>query len=451
MTEATRTLSAALAALALCALAQRAAAAPAVQPDPQGTITIESSPDHAEILIDRVARGQTPAELTLAKGRHLLVVRSAGHRPEYRVVDIDDGVRVSTSVKLRPYTSVLIAASDPEGAEVTLDGASYGPSPALIPGVLPGTHRVGFSLSGYKEKTIEVQVPDRSPRRVFATLTSDTATLHVSCAVPEAQIVVNGVKAGQGSVTVSRIPAGEVEIKVEARGYRPYAASISLAEGAEESMSVDLETLPSSIEVVSSPAGANVTIDGVLRGTAPVSVAEIAPGRHSVSVAMDGYDPDSRDVILEAGVKGVVDFTLVSNTGSLLVTTEPAGVTLVVDGRDAGATPAAMDAVPGVSAPFTIGGLAPGTRKVKAIKPGWFPKEADVEVQRGKTATLNLKLKKMFIPDYEVRTALGVFRGVLETKTAEGVKMETRPGITTFYPAGDIVWQGLITNQEQAK
>lgn len=431
--------------MAHCALCiPPAIAAPVAQPEPQGVVTIESSPDHADIAIDRVARGQTPAELSLAPGRHLLVVRAEGHRPEYRTVDVEDGTRTSISVALRPYTSVLLATSDPAGAEVTVDGVSYGPSPALVPAVPIGTHRVGFSMPGYKDKTVEVQVPDRSPRKVYTSLASDTATLRISCDVPEAHLSVNGVFAGNGTATVSRIPAGEVEVKAEAKGYRTYVASISLAEGADESMDIKLDVMPSSVQVVSSPAGANVTIDGVLRGTSPLSISEIAPGSHVVSVSLGGHDPQSREIVLEAGVKGVVDFTLASNTGSVMVTTEPEGVTLVVDGRDAGVTPPAKDAAPGVSAPFVIDGLVPGLRKVRAIKPGYYGKDADVEVERGKTATLHIQLKRKFIPNYEVHTALGVFRGVLDSKTKEGVKMETRPGVTTFYPAGDIVSQGPI-------
>ncbi|MBQ7722048.1 MAG: PEGA domain-containing protein [Kiritimatiellae bacterium] len=443
-----RTAFASLAALALVVSAMFVQAAPpAPPPEPQGVVTIESTPDHAEIVIDRATRGQTPAELTLAPGRHLLVVRADGHRPEYRTIDVDDGARISLSVALRPYTSVILASSDPEGAEVTVDGVSYGPSPALVSSVPIGTHRVGFSMPGYKDKTVEVQVVDRSPRKVSATLASDTATLHVTCAVPEAQLFVNGVSAGQGTATVSKIPAGEVEVKAEAKGYRPYVASLSLAEGEESKLDIQLDMLPSSVQVVTSPPGANVRIDGVLRGTSPLTIAEIAPGNHGISVSLEGHDPDRREVVLEAGVKGVVDFTLVPNTGSLLVTTEPEGVTLVVDGRDAGVTQAAKDAAPGVSAPLVIDGLVPGVRKVQAIRPGYFGKDADVVVERGKTATLSIKLKRKFLPDYEVHTALGVFKGMLESKTGEGVKMETRPGVTTFYPAADIISQGPVKAQ----
>jgi outer membrane biosynthesis protein TonB len=48
-------------------------------------------------------------------------------------------------------------------------------------------------------------------------------------------------------------------------------------------------TGPGSLEVVSRPAGANVIVDGNAAGRTPLTIGEIAAGRHTVRLEMPGY------------------------------------------------------------------------------------------------------------------------------------------------------------------
>ena len=56
----------------------------------------------------------------------------------------------------------------------------------------------------------------------------------------------------------------------------------------------------------STPAGAKVSVDGVERGVAPVSVTDLAPGEHDVVLTADGAPPVRQRVMIEAGVTASV-------------------------------------------------------------------------------------------------------------------------------------------------
>jgi hypothetical protein len=58
--------------------------------------------------------------------------------------------------------------------------------------------------------------------------------------------------------------------------------------------------------VQSDPAGARVTVDGVDHGTAPVSVADLAPGEHEVVLQAEGGTPVKQRVVITAGVASSV-------------------------------------------------------------------------------------------------------------------------------------------------
>ena len=416
-----------------------ALAAPPPKPEPAGMLSIETTPPHADVFVDRVNRAQAPAELSLRPGTHLVTLRCEGYRPEHRTVTIDDGGRTSLNVQLARVTGILIVDSDPAGAEVTIDGVSYGTTPALITALPLGTYRAALSLAGYKPKPVEVSVKDRTPVKASVSLTSDTASLEVTCDLPDVQVSLNGVPRGTAPCTIDRIPAGEVELSASAAGYKPFSMKLRLGEGETQSVPIQLEIQPASLKVVSIPDKARVYIDNTFRGTTPLDIPAIDAGPHRVRVEQPGYDPTARNRELKPGEASVEEFRLASNTGAILLTTEPDGVTVIVDGKEIGKTPPAKDQGQGISAPYPIEGLPAGAHAVKFVKPGFFEKSQEVSVERGQTTTVSVKLPRKFIPNYEVVTAQGTFRGVFDSVSPDGITLETHPGVMTLYRKQDII------------
>lgn len=419
-------------------------AAPQPKPEPAGMLSIDSTPSHADIYIDRVNRAQTPAEITLTPGQHLVTLRAEGCKPEHHTVMIDDGGRTSLNVQLEKITGILIVASEPKGAEITVEGISYGTTPALITTLPLGTYQLALSLSGYKPKTVEVAVKDRTPVKTEVSLVSDTAELKIECDVPDVAISLNGIPRGTAPCTIDRIPAGEVELEAKAKGYKPFLQKIKLGEGEVQSVNIIMEVQPAALKVVSIPDKSRVYIDNNFKGETPLTIAEIDAGTHRVRVEHEGYDPNARNLELTAGEELIEEFRLAANTGKLLLTTNPDGVTVILNGKEYGTTPPAKDQGQGISAPYSIDALPAGTYTLKAVKPGFFEKTAEVVIERGNTTTQNITLQRKFIPNYEVITAQGTFKGVLESITPDGIRLERSPGITAFYGKDQIIRHGRL-------
>jgi len=92
------------------------------------------------------------------------------------------------------------------------------------------------------------------------------------------------------------------------------------------------------VEVVSDPPGARVVVDNrsALSCLAPCSLP-LAPGRHTLVAESSSYGTARK--IFNVPVEGSVFVSLMRNMGMLLLTSEPAGSTVVVDGKDLGPTP----------------------------------------------------------------------------------------------------------------
>src|SRR5262249_13746293 len=83
-----------------------------------GTVTLNSRPAGATVLVDSVARGTTPLQLELAAGDHVAVFRSDGTERTIRLA-VERGTRVVENVDMpAPETPLghIEVTSDPTGA-----------------------------------------------------------------------------------------------------------------------------------------------------------------------------------------------------------------------------------------------------------------------------------------------------------------------------------------------
>jgi serine/threonine-protein kinase len=94
----------------------------------------------------------------------------------------------------------------------------------------------------------------------------------------------------------------------------------------------------SDVELNSDPPGARIVVDNRsdLACLAPCSVS-LAPGRHTLSADMVSYGTTRK--IFNVPTEGSVFVTMARNMGLLVLTSEPAGSEVTIDGKDIGPTP----------------------------------------------------------------------------------------------------------------
>lgn len=99
------------------------------------------------------------------------------------------------------------------------------------------------------------------------------------------------------------------------------------------------KTPPTRLDVTAQPEGAQVVIDGVLRGLAPLQLFDLKPGRHLVHVQAPGYEACDAFVTLNAGDFVQKNWALKREKALLLLRTEPAGAEVRYNGVTLGTTP----------------------------------------------------------------------------------------------------------------
>ncbi len=159
---------------------------------------------------------------------------------------------------------------------------------------------------------------------------------------PGATLKIDDNDAGKTPVTVALGPGPHV-IQVIAADGRSTEQQLDVKPGRKLDMLVPLPSRaggPASLGVTSDPAGARVFLDGAAVGVTPYSV-ELAPGAHAVAVELGGRLRQERQITARQGRDVQLAFVLpaMPKDPALTVESEPAGASVVIDGKERGRTP----------------------------------------------------------------------------------------------------------------
>lgn len=283
------------------------------QPSP---VMVTSDPDGAPVAIDGVRMGVTPVTASLAGGPHTVVV-GADDRAQTQLIDVRPGAETAVHFALAvvpaaepvPALGELVIATDPPGAEVTVDGVARGTSPLTLGELEPGLHEVTVTRDGTTvSRTVEA--PAGTPASVFIALSASgiaSGWLTVSSPV-EADILDNGVLIGRTSTPRLLLPVGRHELDVvnEALAYR-VRRTVVIAGG--RTATLGLDPAEGRLNVNAEP-WAEVWIDGARVGETPLANVTLPIGFHEVVLRHPQYGERRQTVAVGVGTPARVGVDL---------------------------------------------------------------------------------------------------------------------------------------------
>lgn len=115
-----------------------------------------------------------------------------------------------------------------------------------------------------------------------AAIAPEMGTLVVQSNPAGVQVFVDGVDRGQTPARLSMTPGAHI-LELRGRGV-PRVIPFSVSAGEQVSQYLEFANAPETgqLRVESQPAGAKVLVDGVERGVAPLTIADLLPGDHEV-------------------------------------------------------------------------------------------------------------------------------------------------------------------------
>ena len=304
------------------------------------TVAVETDPP-AESL--RISGGFAPGfggRYLLRPGRYRVEAGRTGYLLLIAELELSRATPDTVRFALEPLGATLSVRSRPAaGAEVTIDGRPAGTTPLDGFQLAAGEHAVGVAAPLHLPFSTTVVVePGSPPLRIDADLTPNWAPLALASSPAGATVLIDGRPAGTTPVS-TRVEAGSRTVELRLDGFKEWRRPVAAEAGAAVDLgTVTLQPLDGRLAVDSSPRGAAVMIGSSFRGTTPLEVA-VPPGAPlEVRVSLAGHRTSVHEVTVASGSLETVGADLEMLTGEVVITSEPPGAALVVDGAARGTT-----------------------------------------------------------------------------------------------------------------
>ena len=351
-------------------------------------------------------------------------------------------------MRMERVEGLLQIVTQPEGARVFLDDAYRGQAPLFLNDVPAGEHRFSFEAPGYLSKHVDVRISDRTPRRVRADLIPDAGSLQVRSTPSGATVLLNGVERGETPLTIADAPSGENRIEIRMPGYQPFRDQFSLRAQEVREISATLAPSPTQIQIVSIPSGARVYVGNQYRGETPVTLTDLSAGEHRIRAELRGYEPSARTIRLAEETRAVEEFRLVRNSGTLLLTTEPAGARVFIDGEQVGRTEPLEDSYR-QSEPLEIDWLRPGEYRLQLSRSGYLHSPRTIRIELNEVTEIHEEMDRRFVVDTRVRLGEVIREGMLLREFANGdIELQLETGTIMRIQADDITRLESLHNRE---
>lgn len=418
----------------------------AAEPVANGSLEIHTNPNGVKVYIDGKYKGNTPLTFMANSNiqKYVIELQHDGYKPVYKTAIIKPGSTETISYAMQPNTCLALITSEPEGATVTRDGIDIGITPLLVTDLTYGKYNIELTLNGYKPQKHVLEVNSTKPQKLETQLISIFATTIVTSSPSGANVFINGSNVGTTPCTLDNIPEGNAQIKVVHEGYKDFTDTVSLVAGQEHSIYAPLEAMPSALKIISIPENARIYINNQYKGNSPLELNPFDAGSYRIRAELQGYEIIARNVDIKPAETRVEEFRLQQNSGAISVVTTPAFVSIKIDGKEFEKTKPANESDQ-LSAETIVNLIPEGEHEITFSRAGYADVTLTKTITRNTVEQLGtIELKRLFIPDFEVKTNTKTYRGMYLRDDEEFIYMETRPGVTTPIEKTKIISRKII-------
>ena len=327
----------------------------------------------------------SPSTGPLGGGTFTITITGSGFDSVYKVLLYRCGSKYGTSGEMGGTN--LQVSTNKITAQIDLSGTSVVSGDYDV--LLYSNEGVNYKLGGFNV------YGGSTPVLTTTTTTTTTTTygppgpygtIYVESSPPGAIISLNGDNQGHAPVTITGLWPGTYTISAELTGYQEYT-TITTISGATRS-SVYCPLVPADtgngLYVISTPANANVYLDGVQKGVTPLMLSDPATGTHIIQVRLYGYDEWKSTVEVSNGGTKTISALLNQNdtvlTQGINISSNPGGATIILDGLAKGVTPK------------TLNNIAAGIHVLEIDYPGYTSWKSTVDVPETEIKDISINL-----------------------------------------------------------
>lgn len=320
------------------------------------TLSVQSDPAGATVLLDGAAVGRTPFSDEVGAGEHTVVVEAEGRLRDERRFVARPGRDASLQFSLAPLpkTPALAVDSEPAGAQVIVDGRQRGRTPFVAP-LDKGRHQLVLKLEGRREVATDFAMPadrDLSLRVDLPVAQSAGSHLTLTSSPAGARVFLDGKELGITPWS-GEMKTGPHKVAIAADGFEKEERAVQVQANRDLDVAFALSRVPGpgKLRIETEPPKASFSIDGNPAGTTPFE-GDVPQGEHTLEVGLEGYKTVQQQFSLEPGQRLSLKLALSAAAAApqppvLAIASDPQGAQIFLDGKMMGITPSRVRTTPG--------------------------------------------------------------------------------------------------------
>ena len=283
-------------------------------------LNITVAPNLLDVVIQvdgvKVAEG-FQIEYELEEGNYVVSIGHPLFQPfETELTIQGGGNEIELDVTLSPATQPIEIRTEPEGAQVSIDGDFVGISP-FSTDVLQGRREIKVSLAGFVEETRLVNTSlGEIPRLPTIQLSRNPGMLSIGSVPVGASVLVDNQFRGTTPITFGVTPNQAHAILLSHPGYEAVTRNVSLEAGTRETLTFDMSEVRGLVEITSAPA-ADVFVGGTPIGVTPIEI-ELRAVEQEITITKQGYQPFTQDIAPDPLIRKSITVNLITNMDALI-------------------------------------------------------------------------------------------------------------------------------------
>lgn len=296
------------------------------------SLYVSTNAEQPHIHVDGRLTFRVGDRFLLLAGEHEIKVRAEGYYPwEGKVVVGSD--TPSHTVELQPLPGHLVVESQVP-AEVLSGGTLLGKTNERLSGLSAGEHELTIQADRYQPVNRKLVIEGRDiEQHLSVELQPDWANITITSTPAGATVTVDGEELGVTPLTAELV-TGQHELEVKLAGHKVWQQNLRVQARKDRTLAnIRLVKANGLVKVVSSPAGASITVNGQFRGNTPAELA-LTPGKtYNLTLFKSGYQAHNRQLKVVSGKEETLNVDLAADLGTIVIEATPADAQLYVDGK----------------------------------------------------------------------------------------------------------------------
>ena len=188
------------------------------------------------------------------------------------------------------------------------------------------------------------------PLLVHSDTVHEIASLSVRTEPPGASFLLDGKPPQVPPNTFTHVPFGSHQLSATLDNYEPIKQDIQVRKGMNPEIRLQLKPIQeiAALSVQTEPPGASILLDGKPPQVPPNTFTHVPLGTHQLSATLDNYEPVKQDIQVRRGMTPEIRLQLkpIQEIAALSVQTEPAGASILLDGKPPQVPPNTFTHVP---------------------------------------------------------------------------------------------------------